>query len=124
MNADSLLLDSNIIVHVLQGHLSLAQELEGKHLVVSVVSRIELFSRPGADKGRDEWLEGFLAECEMIELDRSIQDRTIALRKKFKLPLADAIIAATALHKDITLLAADKGFKKLDPVLRVIIVQP
>lgn len=123
MSADSLLIDSNIIVHVLQGHRSLAEQLEGKRLFVSAVTRIELYSWPGSDKERDAWLDAFLAECELVELDRSIQDRTIALRKKFKLTLADAIIAATAWHKDVPLLTADKALKKVGPSVRVIIVE-
>lgn len=123
MSADSLLLDSNIIVHVLQGHRSLAEQLEGKHLLVSSITRIELYSWPGSSKERDTWLDAFFAECEVVELDRSVQDRTIGLRKKFKLTLADAIIAATALHKDVPLLTADQDFKKVGPAVRVILVE-
>lgn len=123
MSADSLLIDSNIIVHVLQGHRSLAEQLEGKRLFVSAVTRIELYSWPGSGKERDAWLDAFFAECELVELDRSIQDRTIALRKKFKLTLGDAIIAATAWHKDVPLLTADKALKKVGSSVRVIIVE-
>lgn len=35
MNADSLLLDSNIVVHVLNGNVQLAEELEGRRLFLS-----------------------------------------------------------------------------------------
>jgi predicted nucleic acid-binding protein len=124
VNIDNLLLDTNIVVHVLQGNLALAKELEGKRLLISVVSRIELFSWPGEAEGRDEWLLQFLEECQLVELDRGIQNRAIELRKKYKLALADAVIAATALHLDVTLLTADRGFKKLESDLRVVIIQP
>lgn len=101
MNAESLLLDSNIVVHVLNGNMQLAGELEGRLLFLSVVSRIELFCWPGEEKGRDEWLRKFFLECRLVEMDRGIQDRTIALRKKYKLSLADAVIAATASYLDV-----------------------
>ena len=123
MNADRLLLDSNIVVHVLQGNLALARELEGKRLFVSVISGIELFSWPGAGRSRDKWLHEFFSECQLLEMDRSIQDRTIELRKEFKLQLADAVIAATAIQMDLTLLTADKDFKKLGPVMRVVLIE-
>lgn len=124
MNAHNLLLDTNIVVHVLNGNLPLANVLEGKRLLISVVSRIELFSWPGEAKERDEWIGKFIGECQLVELDRGIQDRAIELRKKHKLTLADAVIAATALHLDVALLTADRGFKKVESELRLIIVQP
>ena len=124
MSADALLLDSNIIVHVLQGNRALAEQLEGRKLYVSVASRIELYSWPGPDAGRTAWLDAFLGECELVELDRSIQDATIVLKKKYKLPLADSIIAATAQYKDVPLLTADKDFKRFGPVVRVILIEP
>ncbi|MEO7082093.1 MAG: type II toxin-antitoxin system VapC family toxin [Flavobacteriales bacterium] len=124
MNVDSLLLDSNIVVHILQGNLALAKELEGKRLFISVISRIELFSWPGAGSSRDKWLLDFLSECQLLEMDRSIQDRTIELRKEFKLHLADAVIAATAMQMDLTLVTADKDFKKLGSAMRIVLVEP
>lgn len=124
MSADSLLLDSNIIVHVFQGHRALAEQLEGKVLCISVVTRMELYAWPGRDGGRTAWLDEFLKECVLFELDRSIQDLTIDLKKRFKLPLADTIIAATAIQKDLPLLTADKDFKRFDAVAKIILIEP
>lgn len=124
MKADSLLLDSNIVVHVLNGNLPLAVELEGRRLYLSVVSRMELLSWPGNVKERDIWLTQFMQECQLVEMNRDVQDKAIELRKMHKLSLADAVIAATAVHLDVALLTADKGFKKLGSDIRVIIVEP
>ncbi len=124
VNADSLLVDTNIVVHVLNGNMPLAAELEGRRLFLSVVSRIELFSWPGDAGKRDEWLREFIQECHLVEMDRGIQDLTIQLRKDHKLALADAVIAATAKYLDLALLTANKGFKKLESEIKVIIVEP
>lgn len=41
------------------------------------------------------------------------------LRREHGLKLADAIIAATAIHLDIPLLTADSGFNRLDKLITV-----
>ena len=87
-------MDSNIIVHIFQGRSDIASQLEGRMLYVSVVSRIELFAWPGPDTGRAKWLDAFLAECRIVELTKPIQEITIDIKKRFKLPMADAMIAA------------------------------
>jgi len=47
-------------------------------------------------------------------LDDEIKLKTVEVRKNHKLKLPDAIIAATALKKDLTLISSDKrGFATL-----------
>jgi len=116
-------LDSNIIVHIFQGRSDIASQLEGRMLYVSVVSRIELFAWPGPDTGRAKWLDAFLAECRIVELTKPIQEITIDIKKRFKLPMADAMIAATAVDLDVPLLTADKDFKRLDSVAKVVLIE-
>ncbi len=64
-----------------------------------------------------------MAECELIEMDRAVQDLAIVIRKKHNLAVVDAVIAATALKKDIPLLTADKDFRKLDGDVKVILLE-
>ncbi len=50
----------------------------------------------------------------MLELDRDIIERTILLRKAQKIKLPDAIIAATALVHNLTLITRNTGdFSKI-----------
>jgi len=123
VTANSLLLDTNIIVSVFQGHGVLASELEGKDLFISVLTRIELYSWQVKDARRLQWLDAFMEECELVEMDRAIQDQAIDIRKRHKLAVVDAVIAATALRKDIPLLTADKDFKRLDGEVKVILLE-
>jgi predicted nucleic acid-binding protein len=123
VTANSLLLDTNIIVSLFQGNQTLGVELEGKELYVSVLTRIELYSWKVRDSDRLKWLDAFLAECEVVEMDRAIQDFAIAIRKRYNLAVVDAVIAATALRKDIPLLTADQDFKRLDGEVKVILLE-
>ncbi|MBX2979179.1 MAG: PIN domain-containing protein [Flavobacteriales bacterium] len=123
MIANSVLLDTNVIVSIFQGHETLAAELEGKHLYVSVLPRIELYSWRSSDIDRVRWLDEFLGECELVEMDRRIQDLSIGIRRNYNLAVVDAVIAATALGKDLPLLTADQDFAKLDGAVKVILLE-
>jgi len=56
----------------------------------------------------------------MVELDRSIMDQAILLRREFRLKIPDAIIAATALFLNVPLLTADSDFDKLTDHIAVV----
>ena len=56
----------------------------------------------------------FVQLSNITGIDRHIIEETINIRKNYKLKIADAIIAATAIVNDLTLLADnDKDFKKI-----------
>jgi len=55
-----------------------------------------------------------LNDCLVIPLNNEIKGKYVAVRRKYYLKLADAIIAATAIATDIPLITADKQFKTVE----------
>lgn len=72
---------------------------------LSVISRIELlgYNAPIVALFRD-----FVAIALVYDIDEAIVDRTIALRKARRIKIPDAIIAATALVHDLTLVTHNR----------------
>lgn len=66
---------------------------------ISFVTYIEFLGYKYATKATEE----FIALAEVVEINKSIIDTCIALRKAQTIKLPDAIIAATALSLDCTL---------------------
>ncbi|MGV3599905.1 MAG: type II toxin-antitoxin system VapC family toxin [Dyadobacter fermentans] len=59
--------------------------------------------------------ERFVNGSTVLDLNRDIVDQTIEVRKKYRLKLPDAFIAATAIVNNFTLIADnDKDFRKVD----------
>lgn len=81
-----------------------------------LISKIELLSLPDTPKD----IIDFVREALVISLEESIIDRTIDLRKKYRIKLPDAIIAATALIYNLTLVTHNildfKNIKRLNLV--------
>jgi len=100
------LLDTNVVIYFLGGRLKLA--LPEGEFGVSVITEIELLSYPTLLPADEQVVRGFLNEVVRYPLSDSIRDRTIALRRQFRLKLPDALIAATALDVDAVLLSNDQ----------------
>ena len=65
----------------------------------------------------------FLKHCTIIDINKSIKDKTIEIRKKHNMKLPDCIIAATAKYLNIPLITADSDFKTIDAI-QIVIVEP
>ena len=102
--------DSNTAIYYLQKLFPSNAELFIDNLltteipVFSTISEIELLCWKTATPNDLQLLQNFIADSLVIELEPSIKLKTVELRKKYKIKLPDAIIAATALIYDLTLI--------------------
>lgn len=116
MNGTKLLLDSNIILYLLNGDKTLADFLNKKELFISIITEIELLSFREISLHEQKQIQNFIDECKVVNIESEIKLETIRLRKKLKSKLPDSIIAATTLYLNIPLISADNGFKKFDEI--------
>jgi predicted nucleic acid-binding protein len=80
----------------------------------SVVGFMETLAKPDMTDAEEAEARRFLAGGEIIELTPVIRDEAIRLRRAIRLKLPDAIIAATAVILNATLLSNDDHFYAFD----------
>ena len=102
--ATGFLIDSNIIIDFSAKKLAGKQneyvaEIIDNFPQISVINKIELL---GFEVVPPQ-IKLFIDQVSIIGLDDEVVDLTIALRKEYKIKLPDAIIAATALANDLTI---------------------
>ena len=109
------LIDSNIFSKYLNNLLPepIADLLDKIEYEISVISRIELLSWKDMNASQLSLLYTIFDNCLIYPLDEEIVLKTIEIRKKYKLKLPDAIIAATALTNKLTLISSDSEFEKI-----------
>lgn len=110
---DRILIDTNVIIYVLNGNHELASLVHSKYAYLSVISELELLSFPKIDKREEFVIQSFIKEMNLIELNEVIKRETIRLRRAFGLKLPDSIIAATALYLNCPLITADSDFSRV-----------
>jgi tRNA(fMet)-specific endonuclease VapC len=114
MSGTKIILDTNALLLYLQGNFKI--EFDISEIGISVITKIEYLVNPELG-AKDLYLFDELeSQIKIFFLDKdndSILKETIKIRKKHKLKLPDAIIAATAIVNNATLFSADNIFVKI-----------
>jgi predicted nucleic acid-binding protein len=114
---NSYLLDSNILIEYLNGHDRIVAYLDSisikENCIISIISKIELISFSQLTTNEIRKILTFLENFQNISLTDEIALKAAEIRRKHKLKLPDAVIAATAVISDARLVSGDEVFNKL-----------
>ncbi len=113
MSGTNFVADTNALIYLLGGYECMKPFLNEK-LYMSIISEMEMLSFSELSIEDENNIKGLISKCSVIPVDNDIKDKTIQIRRKDRLKLPDAIIAATAIVNDMTLVTADKEFEKVD----------
>ncbi len=112
----NVLADTNVALYLLGGDEGAARLLDGQSVHVSFVTELELLGYTGASDEDVRAIRSFLSDCVVVDLTASIKTETIGLRRRSRLKLPDAIVAATAIAGRMPLISADRGFERVEGV--------
>jgi hypothetical protein len=110
------LIDSNILIEFAGNLLpniayQLISNIIDSDFNISFINKIEVL---GHITSNDAW-NNFINQATIIMADDDIIEQTILIRKKNKIKLPDAIVSATALVNDLTLLTRNtEDFKNIE----------
>jgi predicted nucleic acid-binding protein len=113
------LIDTNISIYFLDGNLTpsgivFLQPLINQEINISVITKIELLGWNFPNSNKSEIHNEFVDQSNVFPLDDEIVEKTIEIRRTYKIKLPDAIIAATAIIFDLTLISRnDKDFTQI-----------
>ncbi|MBR5344918.1 MAG: type II toxin-antitoxin system VapC family toxin [Clostridia bacterium] len=122
MNGIDFLADTNAVLYLLSGNHCM-EPYRSNRFAVSIISVMELLSFPNITPKEETIIRQFLSTCQQIPLNEKITEAAIHLRREHHTKLPDAIIAATAVCNELTLLTADTGFSKINE-LSLVSIQP
>jgi hypothetical protein len=111
------LLDTNIILGILNGHQIVRtfflSKLLGQPCFVSEINPIELLGYPSITVIEESAIHVFLDFVKILPMNRAVANRVIQLRRlTTRLKLPDAIVAATAIEHHLILVSGDEVFTK------------
>ena len=115
MNGIDYLVDTNCFIYFLDGHPILkpfANDIWG----FSFITEMELLSKNDLSIENENAVRQMLGACVRLGHSHAITESTILLRKKYRIKLPDAIIAATCHVLTVPLLTADRQFEKLEEI--------
>lgn len=118
--------DTNIAIYYLQRHFPPSAEqfiddlFEESQPAISVITEIELLCWKTPSQKDRKLLHSFIDKVWVLGLETTIKHQTAALRRQYNIKLPDAIIAATSLAYDLTLITRNVGDFKNITSLRLV----
>jgi predicted nucleic acid-binding protein len=125
MSGDSFLLDTNIIIYSIKGEPIIDDFVKDEDdLYISSITYIEALGFPFNNRDEENKITKFCNMIERLYLTEEVEKQTILIRKSNKIKLPDAIIAATAMVHNLTLVTHDiddfksiRGLKIMNPII-------
>ncbi|WP_297505996.1 type II toxin-antitoxin system VapC family toxin [Thermococcus sp.] len=117
---EGFLIDTNILIYYLADaippdELPKIEEILRESFNVSIITKIEFLGWKGHTPEGFEKSKEFISFAHVIPLTDEIADLAIELRRRKKIKLPDAVIAATALRYGLTLVTRNvEDFKDID----------
>ena len=109
-------MDSNVIIDYLGNKLPAKSNaiIDSLPIVISVITRMEIVGLYNGSQQQIKKLVSFCDKAMIYSITEEIILQTINIRQKYKIKLPDAIIAATALVFELTLITHNiADFKKI-----------
>ena len=77
MSGSKIFVDTNILIYLLQGDHELTQILNGKELVISIITELELLSFPGLKSNEIKVIKKLISDCQVININNEIKELAI-----------------------------------------------
>ncbi len=109
------LLDTNILIYLSKKEIDITSFAEKEDvLFISIITYMEALGYPFTSKREEKIMRALCENLEIVNIDEFIVEKVIELRKRYKIKLPDAIIAATALVNTFSLVTHNVGdFKEI-----------
>jgi predicted nucleic acid-binding protein len=112
------LLDNNAISSFINNQLSengmiFMSQVIDKVPIISVITEIEALSWINEDKTKEKYIISFVKDSVIISLSPKIVSQCVKIRRSKKIKTPDAILAATAIVYNLTLISNDSIFKSI-----------
>lgn len=111
-------MDNNAISHFFSGVLTdngmrFVADIIDKTPTISVITEIEALSWVNPNKEKEEIVKSFIEDALVMPLTPAVVLQCVKLRRSKKIKTPDAIIAATAIVNNCTLITSDKDFNTI-----------
>ena len=80
---------------------------------ISVITEIEALSWVSPDKNKEAVVKAFIEDANILQLSPDVIAQCIHIRRSRKIKTPDAIIAATAIVHNLTLITSDSDFNHI-----------
>jgi predicted nucleic acid-binding protein len=113
------LIDNNVISNYFSGlfpekTMDFVSQIIDQIPTISVITVIEALSWHNPDKRKETIIKEFIEDANVLTLSSKVVAKCVQIRRSKKIKTPDAIIAATAIVHNLTLVTSDSDFNHID----------
>lgn len=108
------LVDTNILISLFNDELK--QVIPNGVIGYSVITNIEILSFKGLSSQEESLIRSRLQHLIQVFINETIAEKTIQLRRQYRLKMPDAIIVASAWDCEAVLITNDKQLSKISQI--------
>ncbi|MFP4221848.1 MAG: type II toxin-antitoxin system VapC family toxin [Phormidium sp.] len=108
------LVDTNILISLFNNQLR--QAIPNGIIGYSVITTIEILSFKGLSSQEESLIRSRLQHSIQVFVSETIAEKTVKLRRQYRLKMPDAIIAASAWDCEAVLITNDKQLSKISQI--------
>lgn len=125
MGEQEYLIDTNVAIEYIgatlpEKALNKLDTIIDSHFYISVINKIELLGFAGLSTNETEKFTMLVEAAINLGLNKEVVNKTIEIRKEYKIKIPDAIIAATALTYDLVIITRNISDFKNIPNIQLI----
>ena len=113
MNGNNLVVDTNILIYLLNGDEYISDLLRDSNVHIS---QIELLASKKLNSAERNEIEILLDSCTIHHSSNTISRIASNLKLAYGLKIPDALIAATAVDLNLPLITSDSDFRKVEEI--------
>ena len=113
------LLDTNILIYYTNGSIpdsfkKVVEEMLAENFNICIITKLEYLGWKGFDHTSLNKAEQFVGYADIVNINSEIADKAVEIMRSKNINMADAVIAATALENNFTLVTRNADdFKKV-----------
>lgn len=116
MSGNSLLCDTNVLIHLLSNNEKVVELLSNRKVYISSITELELYGKKDLTEQELRVIDELIEQCFIIDLLQPIKEIVKRLKQHYSIKLPDAIIVASSIYLDIPLVTFDNDFRNIKEV--------
>ena len=110
MSGSNFLVDTNFLIYLLNGHVSIVPYLNN-NFFISEITEMEMLGVKGLPASVIKTRADLIDNCFIVNFNSDIKKIAITIRQQVSITLPDAIVASSALYMGMPLVTGDKDFE-------------
>ena len=85
MNGNNIFVDTNILLLLLNGNTTIAENISGQNIFISFITELELLGYKDISAVEQKVIKNLMSDCVIVDINESVKKEVIKIKQKQKI---------------------------------------